>query len=89
MEFTMGAAYAFIFLHQLNRLGAGASARHPRVDRIRMDGLAHFSRRAQASSIMGLDSGLLHLAIVSIQPNHALSAADLSALVHDGGVGGF
>ena len=40
----------------------------------------------ETSSVMGLDSVLLSLAIASIQSDHALSTAGLSAFGDDGGM---
>ena len=82
----MGASFTFIFLHQFNNVGTGASAWNSRLGGLPADGVAHRQRGMEASPVVGLGGVLLYLAIASIQSHHALPASDLSAAGDDGGV---
>src|SRR5258705_6945050 len=82
----MGTAFTSVFIREFNALGPGPSAWHSGMGRFPLYGLAHPQRRMASRATVGMDSGLLPLAIDSIQPDHALPAADLSIARDDGGM---
>src|SRR6185503_3862147 len=84
MELAMGAPLAPLFIRKLNPLGTRASTWHSRLGRLTLHGLAHPQRRVASHIALGVDGGLLPLAITSIQSHHALSTAHLSTARDDG-----
>ena len=70
----------------LTTLGTRLAAWHPGLDRFPCHALENHQRRIAPSFALGLDGNFFHLAIHGIQSDHALSTADLSIVVHDGGM---
>src|SRR6185503_15944403 len=78
VESAMGTAFTSVFIREFDTLGPRPSAWHFGMGRLPLYGLAHPQRRMASRAALGMDGGLLPLAIDSIQPDHALPVADLS-----------
>ncbi len=89
LEFAVGAAYSPILLHKPDHLGAWLAAGHPGLGGFPVDGLAHAQgRMASALVALVLDGSVFWLAVLAVQPDHALPAPHLPLACHAGSLVG-
>ena len=86
MEPAMGTAFPFVLLREPDKMGAWPATGHPGLGSIPADGLANLKREWRHALALGLDGAVFPLAVAAVQSHHALPAADLSFVVHDGGL---